>query len=50
MRGLLVAIDGSDTALRAPDFALLQAHHAPAAQLNVLTVQTTLSNYKAAPR
>jgi len=48
MRRILVAIDGSDTALRALDFALKQARHAPAAELHVLTVQPTLSNYTAA--
>lgn len=39
MRRLLVAIDGSDDALRALDFAVLQARLAPAAELHVLTVQ-----------
>jgi len=48
MRRILVAIDGSDTALRALDFAVQQASHAPAAELHVLTVQPTLSNYTAA--
>ena len=48
MRRILVAIDGSDTALRALDFAVRQARHAPAAELHVLTVQPTLSNYTAA--
>ena len=48
MRRILVAIDGSDTALRALDFAVEQARHAPAAELHVLTVQPTLSNYTAA--
>jgi nucleotide-binding universal stress UspA family protein len=48
MRRILVAIDGSDTALRALDFAVAQASHVPAAELHVLTVQPTLSNYTAA--
>ena len=48
MRRILVAIDGSDTALRALDFAVQQARCAPAAELHVLTVQPTLSNYTAA--
>jgi nucleotide-binding universal stress UspA family protein len=45
MRRILVAIDGSETALRALDFAVQQARRAPAAELHVLTVQPTLSNY-----
>jgi nucleotide-binding universal stress UspA family protein len=48
MRRILVAIDGSETALRALDFAMQQASHAPAAELHVLNVQPTLSNYTAA--
>ena len=48
MRRILVAIDGSETALRALDFAVQQASHAPAAALHVLNVQPTLSNYTAA--
>jgi nucleotide-binding universal stress UspA family protein len=48
MRKILVAIDGSDTALRALDFAVKQARCAPAAELHVLNVQPTLSNYTAA--
>ena len=48
MRRVLVAIDGSETALRALDFAVQQASHAPAAELHVLNVQPTLSNYTAA--
>jgi nucleotide-binding universal stress UspA family protein len=48
MRRILVAIDGSDTALRALDFAVKQACCAPAAKLHVLNVQPTLSNYTAA--
>jgi nucleotide-binding universal stress UspA family protein len=48
MRRILVAIDGSETALRALDFAVQQARHAPAAELHVLSVQPALSNYTAA--
>ena len=48
MRKILVAIDGSDTALRALVFAVQQARYAPAAELHVLNVQPTLSNYTAA--
>ena len=48
MRRILVAIDGSDTALRALDFAVKQARCEPAAELHVLNVQPTLSNYTAA--
>jgi nucleotide-binding universal stress UspA family protein len=48
MRRILVAIDGSDTALRALDFAVTQARYAPAAELHVLTVQPMPSNYTAA--
>jgi len=48
MRRILVAIDGSETALRALDFAVQQASHEPAAELHVLNVQPTLSNYTAA--
>jgi nucleotide-binding universal stress UspA family protein len=40
MRTILVAIDGSENALRALDFAVLQARHAPNTELRVLTVQT----------
>ena len=47
MRRILVAIDGSETALRAIDFAIKQARYAPAAELHVLNVQPTLSNYTA---
>lgn len=43
MRRILVAIDGSDTALRALDFALLQAGHEPRAELHLLNVQSTVS-------
>ncbi len=48
MRRILVAIDGSETALRALDFAVLQARLAPTAELRVLNAQPTLSNYTAA--
>ena len=48
MRRILVAIDGSETALRALDFAVRQARLAPAAELHVLNTQPTLSNYTAA--
>ena len=48
MRRILVAIDGSETALRALDFAVQQARYAPAAELHVLNVQPTPSNYTAA--
>ncbi|HEU0225690.1 MAG TPA: universal stress protein [Steroidobacteraceae bacterium] len=43
MRKILVAIDGSDTSLRALDFAVQQARLAPAAELQVLTVQPLAS-------
>ena len=48
MRRILVAIDGSETALRALDFAVQQARLAPTAELHVLNAQPTLSNYTAA--
>ena len=48
MRRILVAIDGSETALRALDFAVQQGRLAPAAELHVLNAQPTLSNYTAA--
>jgi nucleotide-binding universal stress UspA family protein len=48
MRRILVAIDGSEGALRALDVALRQARLEPAAELHVLTVLPTLSNYTAA--
>lgn len=48
MRRILVAIDGSETALRALDFAVRQARLAPPAELHVLNAQPTLSNYTAA--
>lgn len=47
MRRILVAIDGSDGALRALDFAIGQARLAPAAELHVLTVQPPASTYTA---
>jgi len=43
MRKILVAIDGSDTSLRALDFAVQQARLAPAAELQVLTVRPLAS-------
>ena len=48
MRRILVAIDGSEGALRALDVAARQARLEPAADLHVLTVLPTLSNYTAA--
>ena len=48
MRRILVAIDGSETAQRALDFAVRQARCTPTAELHVLNVQPTLSNYTAA--
>lgn len=48
MRRILVAIDGSDGALRALDFAIRQSQLEPAAELHVLTILPTLSNYTAA--
>jgi nucleotide-binding universal stress UspA family protein len=48
MRRILVAIDGSETARRALDFAVMQARLAPVAELHVLNAQPTLSNYTAA--
>lgn len=38
MRRILVAIDGSDNALRALDFAVHQARFSPNTELNLLTV------------
>jgi nucleotide-binding universal stress UspA family protein len=43
MRRILVAIDGSDNALRALDFAQRQARLAPPAVLHVLTVEPPAS-------
>jgi nucleotide-binding universal stress UspA family protein len=48
MRRILVAIDGSDGALRALEVAARQARLEPVAELHVLTVLPTLSNYTAA--
>ena len=48
MRRILVAVDGSDASLRALDYAVAQARCEPAAELRVLNVQPTLSNYTAA--
>jgi len=48
MRRILVAIDGSASALRALDVAVTHARLEPAAELHVLTVLPTLSNYTAA--
>jgi nucleotide-binding universal stress UspA family protein len=48
MRRILVAIDGSEGALRALDVAARQARLEPTAELHVLTVLPTLSNYTAA--
>ncbi|MCM2310146.1 MAG: universal stress protein [Steroidobacteraceae bacterium] len=48
MRRILVAIDGSEGALRALDVAIQQARLEPAGELHVLTVLPTLSNYTAA--
>jgi len=47
MRRILVAIDGSDCALRALDFAVQQARYAPRAELHVLTVQPPANAYTA---
>jgi nucleotide-binding universal stress UspA family protein len=47
MRRILVAIDGSDCALRALDFAMQQARYAPKAELHVLTVQPPANAYTA---
>lgn len=47
MRRILVAIDGSEAALRALDFAVGQAKLAPEAELHVLTVQPPPSTYTA---
>ena len=47
MRKILVAIDGSEAASRALDYAVTQARCEPTALLHVLNVQPTLSNYTA---
>jgi nucleotide-binding universal stress UspA family protein len=47
MRRILVAIDGSDTALKALDFAAKQARYEPAAKLHVLNVQPPPSAHSA---
>jgi nucleotide-binding universal stress UspA family protein len=43
MRKILVAIDGSENALRALDFAVQQASYTPPAEIRVLNVQATPS-------
>ena len=45
MRKMLVAIDGSDDALRALDFAVQLARYEPAATIHVLTVKPPASAY-----
>jgi len=47
MRKILVAIDGSENALRALDFAIRQARLEPAAELHVLTVEPPASTFTA---
>lgn len=47
MRRILVAIDGSDCAMRALDFAVQQARYAPMAELHVLTIQPPANAYTA---
>ena len=47
MRTILVAIDGSDSALRALDYAMKQAGLAPKAKLHVLTVRPPANTYTA---
>lgn len=47
MRRILVAIDGSENALRALDFAVRQARLEPAAELHVLTVEPPASTFTA---
>ena len=48
MRRILVAIDGSNAAYRALDYAVSQARCEPAAELRLLNVQPMQSNYTAA--
>ena len=45
MRRILVAIDGSENALRALDFAVRQAGQAPAAELCILSVPPPSSSF-----
>jgi nucleotide-binding universal stress UspA family protein len=47
MRSILVAIDGSESALRALEFAVKQARLAPKAKLHVLTVRPPANTYAA---
>jgi nucleotide-binding universal stress UspA family protein len=47
MRRILVAIDGSENALRALDFSVRQAQLEPAAELHVLTVEPPASTFTA---
>lgn len=47
MRTILVAIDGSESALRALDYAVKQANYTPKARLHVLTVRPPASTYTA---
>jgi nucleotide-binding universal stress UspA family protein len=47
MRTILVAIDGSESAFRALDFAVKQASHTPKARLHVLTVRPPATTYTA---
>jgi nucleotide-binding universal stress UspA family protein len=47
MRSILVAVDGSESALRALDFAARQARLAPVAELHVLTIKQPANAYTA---